>query len=60
MQRAVGQVEGDHAAACDEARDGTVHWGTIVMSFAEDFDSYWGDFGTCDSLGTPIEGSRAR
>jgi hypothetical protein len=52
--------EHEHAASCDEARDGTVHWGTVVMSFDEDFDSYWGDFGTCDSLGTPIEGSRAR
>jgi hypothetical protein len=30
------------------------------MTFDEDFDSYWGDFGTCDSLGTSISGERAR
>jgi hypothetical protein len=52
--------EHEHAATCGEARDGTVHWGTLAISFDEGFGSYWGDFGTCDSLGTYISGERAR
>lgn len=52
--------EHEHAAACDEARDGTTHWGTVVLSFDDAYDDYWGQFGVCDRIESGISGARAR
>lgn len=48
-------IEDGSARPCDAARDGSEHWGRIVLSFDETFSSFSGGWGYCDD--DPDEGS---
>ena len=53
--------EGEHAATCDQTRDGTDHWGWVEFRFDDTFESYDGRLGVCDGPAVDVlRGRRGR